>query len=234
MESPDDEVPVLFDYRREVAPDRLIRVNVLDVPESAKFPEGIKYRMHFGRKDGTTLLRCDNSHGHDEQHTENSLETIEFPGLAALYDRFRIEIERMRQLMTQERTLTVVVETESGFYERVRERLARIDGGTSPDPDRLLSVESTAAIDRILREPNLELIRAIAASEPESMRAAARLVGRDIKDVSRNLHELAELGVIDLEPAGQSKRPVVWYEEIGVRVPVGSGSPVGNRSETTP
>ena len=62
---------------------------------SEAYPSGWKYSLHFGTLNGETLLRYDNAHertkGH-ERHTENGVETIEFPGMEQLYDRFRSEI----------------------------------------------------------------------------------------------------------------------------------------------
>ncbi len=88
-----DEPEVVRDYRREDSSGRIIRVKIMRVPESKKFPEGIKYRMHYGTRDGDTILQYDNSHGKHERHTGTTTEYIKFPGIADLYRRFREEIE---------------------------------------------------------------------------------------------------------------------------------------------
>lgn len=60
------------------------------------YPSGWKYALHFGEIGGQTLLRYDNAHermkGH-ERHTPDGTRSIEFPGMEALYRRFRKEIE---------------------------------------------------------------------------------------------------------------------------------------------
>jgi predicted transcriptional regulator len=68
-------------------------------------------------------------------------------------------------------------------------------------------------------------MRAILEYEPESMRAAAELVDRDIKDVHRNLNELEALNVIEFEQAGRAKRPVVRFDEIDVEVSLRPNEP---------
>ncbi|ESP86827.1 hypothetical protein K933_17127 [Candidatus Halobonum tyrrellensis G22] len=50
------------------------------------------------------------------------------------------------------------------------------------------------------------------------MRAAARLVDRDIKNVSTALNRLAELGLVEIEQDGRSKRPVVTYDDIRIEI----------------
>jgi len=66
----------------------------------------------------------------------------------------------------------------------------------------------------------IDPLRTIARDEPESMREAARLVERDIKDVSSNLERLAEYGIVEFVEEGRSKRPVVPFDDIEVRLPL--------------
>ena len=55
----DDDVEVVRDRRRDFG-DEVVRIRVLRVPESEKFPEGIKYAFHYGRMDGDDpILRYD-------------------------------------------------------------------------------------------------------------------------------------------------------------------------------
>ncbi len=49
-----------------------------------------------------------------------------------------------------------------------------------------------------------ELIRAIAAETPESMREATRLVDRDVSDVHSDLKQLEVLGILTIEAGGPS------------------------------
>jgi hypothetical protein len=87
-----DDVETLHDYRIETPAGRLVHVRVMDVPASTKFPEGVKYRMHYGTLDGDTILRYDNSHGIHERHADDQVEQIAFPGLEELHARFRREV----------------------------------------------------------------------------------------------------------------------------------------------
>lgn len=88
-----EDIRVVLDEYRETDDGRILRVRALEVPESEKFPEGVKYRFHYGTTSGETILRYDNSHGVHERHTRDNLEEIPFPGLPALYRRFQDEIE---------------------------------------------------------------------------------------------------------------------------------------------
>lgn len=86
------DVETVRRYTRSYADGTVENVVVLRVPESEKFPEGIKYRLHYGTRDGDTILRYDNSHGVHEKHVGDEVEIIEYPGIAALYRRFLREL----------------------------------------------------------------------------------------------------------------------------------------------
>lgn len=88
----EDDVTVIRDRRRDLG-DEIIRIRVLHVPESEKFPEGIKYAFHYGRKGGDDpILRYDNHHGTHERHSGSEREEIDFPGTEVLLRRFIDEL----------------------------------------------------------------------------------------------------------------------------------------------
>lgn len=99
----------------------------------------------------------------------------------------------------------------------LQETLAAIDAGddVEPEPSRLV-VESLETFGRIFRATNLELLEAIAEHEPDSIRELARIVDRHPPEVTENVRELADYGIIRLEESGQAKRPRVWYDGIEI------------------
>lgn len=119
-------------------------------------------------------------------------------------------------------TLHIRIESTEEFDERVSEQLGKIDDGRAEDLDGepVLSLEDEATLDTILSEKNLDLIQTTASKEPSSMRELARLVDRDIKNVSQAVNELAELGLIELDTEGRARRPSVPYDELEVTYPL--------------
>ena len=93
----DDGVRMLEDTDRRFPDGTVLRVRVLAVPESDKFPDGVKYRLHYGTEGDETLLRYDNSHGAHERHTADGLDKdYEFPGYEAVQSRFWDEVAQLR------------------------------------------------------------------------------------------------------------------------------------------
>jgi len=115
-------------------------------------------------------------------------------------------------------TLTVRLGDGTKTREEALDRLRAVERGEELDEEHVLVFHDDADLQRLLSPANLQLLRAVRAETPESMRAAAALVGRDFKEVHRNLTELAALNVIEFQEEGRSKRPVVRFDEIDIEV----------------
>lgn len=117
-------------------------------------------------------------------------------------------------------TLHVTIGTSTDRSD-LDDRLAAIDAGEDVEPaDATLAVESLETFGRVFRPTNLRLLEAITTHEPESLRELARIVDRNPPDVLDNINELETYGLVELVEEGRSKRPVVWYDEINVDMPL--------------
>lgn len=126
------------------------------------------------------------------------------------------------QSMTDHTTLIITVDSLTEVETRSRDAFAQALDGGLPDEDatRRLSFADTDEFSRVLSPRAIDLLRTLAREEPASMREAARLVERDIKDVSRNLERLAEYGIVEFTEEGRAKRPVVPFDDIEIRLPL--------------
>ena len=113
-----------------------------------------------------------------------------------------------------ENTLKITFGQAADHRDAARDRLERAVTGESGDAIEqdvrfILNFEEYADIERLMRTSNLELLEAIVADQPGSIRRAAAAVDRDYREVHRNLQELEALGVIKFEQEGASKKPVL-------------------------
>lgn len=132
-------------------------------------------------------------------------------------------------------TLKVTVGERGRLDQRTRRRIeAAEDGEDLDDVQPVLNFESYGDLSRLLSSKNLELLEAIARSEPESIREAASLVDRDYKQVHRNLSELEDIGVIEFEGggSGRPKKPILAYDGLEIDIPFVDSS--GDRGTATP
>lgn len=80
--------------------------------------------------------------------------------------------------------------------------------------------ETTDQLAQVFTPRAIDLLQVIAQEEPTSIREAARLTDRDIKQVSENLERLEEYAVVEFVQEGRAKRPVVRYDEIDIQLPL--------------
>ena len=109
-------------------------------------------------------------------------------------------------------TLKITFKQGDEHSEAARERLRRAEAGETGDTIEqearfILNFETYDDLDRLMRTSNLELIEAIVAKQPDSIRETADAVDRDYREVHRNLQALESLGVVEFEDDGQRKRP---------------------------
>jgi len=118
----------------------------------------------------------------------------------------------------------VTVTSAGEFHDDVTDAITALDTGESADSTPTLSFTSYDDLLSTLTPRVLDLIEAVRREEPASINGAARVVDRDVKNVYEELGRLAELGIVFFEQEGQSKRPVVWFDELVISLPFDSES----------
>jgi predicted transcriptional regulator len=83
-----------------------------------------------------------------------------------------------------------------------------------------LNFETIEGVATLAKQTNLTLLRAIRQHEPTSIRDLAEIVGRDYREVHRNLSELEALDIVEFEQEGRAKKPIVRYDELRFEVPL--------------
>ena len=123
-----------------------------------------------------------------------------------------------REQLQAESTLLVTVKSSGEFHDVVTDGIKALERGDAVDSTPTLSFTSYDDLMETLTPRVLDLIEAIRQEEPSSINETARVVDRDVKNVHEELSRLAQLGIIFFEEDGQSKRPVVWFDELVIYV----------------
>ena len=124
-----------------------------------------------------------------------------------------------REQLRAESTLVVTVKSSSEFHDDITDGIETLERGEAVDSTPMLSFASYDDLMETLTPRVLDLIEAIRREEPASINETARVVDRDVKNVHEELSRLAQLGIIFFEKEGQSKRPVVWFDELVINLP---------------
>ncbi len=129
-----------------------------------------------------------------------------------------------REYHEQASTLIVTVESEAEFRRGVEEDIKALAHDTPEEVDGTPTVSFTSYehLLRTITPETLGLIETIRREEPSSINETARVTGRDVKNIHEELTRLGNMGIIDLIEEGQSKRPIVWYDELDIKVPLPS------------
>ena len=124
-----------------------------------------------------------------------------------------------REQLRVESTLVVTVKTSSEYHDDVTDGIEALERGDTVDSTPTLSFTSYDDLMETLTPRVLDLIEAIRREEPASINETARVVDRDVKNVHEELSRLAQLGIIFFEEDSQSKRPIVWFDELVISLP---------------
>lgn len=116
--------------------------------------------------------------------------------------------------MTENNVLLVTVDGDVSPYERGLEAIRSLRDGEPVDDPATVTFADEAQLGDVFDERAYTLLRVIREEQPESIRGAARLIDRDVKNVHEELTTLEALGVIRFDDDGRAKRPVFPYDDL--------------------
>ena len=119
--------------------------------------------------------------------------------------------------MTQKGNVLIVTVGDDDIYEEGLEAIQRMNDGEPIDKPTVLSFADEEQLAEVFDGHAYRLLRIIREEEPESIRATARLTGRDVKNVHQELTKLEALAVIRFDEEGRSKKPVFPYDDLIIR-----------------
>lgn len=92
-----------------------------------------------------------------------------------------------------------------------RQQMAQALARGGMDNVQIISVDSA---ETVLTPKRRELIEILRTADVESVRELARRADRDKGQVSRDLGQLAEHGIIEYEEGGRAKQPVLTQDHL--------------------
>jgi predicted transcriptional regulator len=108
--------------------------------------------------------------------------------------------------------------------EYVKRRTIEIATGKRPQQpgEPKLYVSSLESLAKILTERNMLLLEMIRSAHPQSLTDLARLSKRAKSNLSRTLHSMEKLGLIEFREQSGRKVPVARYGKVRVECVLGS------------
>ncbi len=121
------------------------------------------------------------------------------------------------------RKIRVEITPREEAWKELLEVARKIDRGEDVRYEKLV-FDSYEAFRKVMTPERLKILHVIREKEPKSVYELAKILGRDRRNVIKDLEMLEMLGLVEFEEEKhgkrRSRRPVVPYDEIEVSIPV--------------
>lgn len=115
------------------------------------------------------------------------------------------------------------IQSEEEFIAEAKEAMKVVAKGKAVKPQSVISFGSLKTMRKFITDERLRILKAIRKYRPDSIYALAKILHRDAKNVTDDVHYLAELGFIEIKKTKngrQKTKPVVDYEKILMEIMV--------------
>lgn len=122
------------------------------------------------------------------------------------------------------RNIKITIKSDAEFFKEVKSVWKKLEQGKKVKKHEGISFESLETMRKVLTEERLRILKIIKKYHPGSIYELAKMLKRDTKNVSDDVHYLAELALIEIEKGKSNGRekttPVVNYDKILLEIPV--------------
>ena len=122
------------------------------------------------------------------------------------------------------KNITVGIKSFKTVLDEAKNVMKRLDVGEKVAKKKTgIYFENIDTMRKIITEERIRILHVIKTEHPSSIYELAKLLKRDLKNVSDDVHYLAQVGLLELEKTkvGREKTtPKVGYSKILVEIPV--------------
>lgn len=122
------------------------------------------------------------------------------------------------------KNITVGIKNLKTVMDDATNVMKRLDAGEKLSKQKPgIYFENVDTMRKIITEERIRILHVIKADSPSSIYELAKLLKRDLKNVSDDVHYLAEVGLIELKKTKEGRErttPKVGYSKILVEIPV--------------
>jgi predicted transcriptional regulator len=113
--------------------------------------------------------------------------------------------------------------SEDQFISEAGDAMKKLSKGVNVKAKSVISFNSLSVMRKFITDERLRVLRTIKKHHPSSVYELAKLLKRDIKNVSNDVNYLEDIGLLEVKKAkkGRSKStPSVTYDKILLEIPV--------------
>lgn len=123
------------------------------------------------------------------------------------------------------KNVTIGIKSIEEVLESAKEVMKKLERGEKVRKKKAgIYFESLEVMRKAITPERVKILKVIREKHPESIYELAKLLHRNLKNVSDDVHYLADLGLIELEKGKSNGRektiPIVNYSKILLEIPV--------------
>ena len=123
------------------------------------------------------------------------------------------------------KNVTIGIKSIKEVLDNAKDVMERLERGEKVKKSKTgIYFESLDVMRKAITHEMLKILKVIKEKHPSSIYELAKLLNRNLKNVSDDVHYLAELGLIELEKGKSNGRkkttPIVEYDKILLEIPV--------------
>jgi predicted transcriptional regulator len=121
------------------------------------------------------------------------------------------------------KNIKIGIASTQEILDKFKKTCEAIERGESPKKSAGIYFEDVHTLESVLTEKRLNLLRTIKERKPKSIYELAKILQRDVKNVSNDVNKLSELGLITLTKSKEGRErvtPTVDYDKILLEIPI--------------
>ncbi len=122
------------------------------------------------------------------------------------------------------KNITVGIKNLKTVMDEAKDIMKRLDAGKKVVKQKPgIYFENIDTMRKIITEERIRILHIIKTDHPSSIYELAKMLKRDLKNVSNDVHYLAQVGLLELEKTKEGREkttPKVGYSKILVEIPV--------------
>lgn len=121
------------------------------------------------------------------------------------------------------KNIKIAIKSDEKLFGEIKDVWGKLEKGEKVKKHEGIYFKSLEAMRKVLTEERLRVLKTIKTKHPSSVYELAKILKRDIKNVSNDLDYLQNIGLVELKKTTEGRKkttPSVNYDKILLEIPV--------------
>ncbi len=121
------------------------------------------------------------------------------------------------------KNIVIAIKSDKEFFGEIKEVWEKLEKGKKVKKHKGVYFKNLDVMRKVLTEERLRILKTVRKEHPSSIYKLAKILKRDIKNVSNDVNYLKNMDLIELKKTNEGRIksiPLVDYEKILLEIPV--------------